>query len=82
MATSGMREFDGLLYSYLEITENMRYVVLLIVLTPLFCCQQCDQTWACITLWLSVAFLLHVALSITHELQLLAKFGQSGQGPH
>ena len=60
----------------------MRYLVLLIALWPLVCCQQCDQTWACITLSVSVAFLLHVTLSIAYELRLLAGLGSSSQWPH
>jgi hypothetical protein len=60
----------------------MRYTVLLLVMWPLICCQQCDQTWACITLSISIAFLLYLALSITHELRLLAEFGPSAQWPH
>ena len=59
----------------------MRYLVLLLALWPLVCCQQCDQTWACITLSVSVAFLLHVTLSIAYELRRLAEFGSSGHCP-
>lgn len=60
----------------------MRYLVLLIALWPLICCQQCDQTWACGTLSIAVAFLLHVVLSIAHQLLRLAKFGPAGRWPH
>ncbi len=59
----------------------MRYVVLLIALSPIICCQQCDQTWICVILFASTATILHVIFSISHELRLLAKFGQSARWP-
>ena len=54
----------------------MRYAVLIIALSPIICCQQCDQTWICVILFASIAVILHVIFSIVHELRLLAKFGQ------
>ena len=59
----------------------MRYAVLLLVLLPLVCCQQCDLTWACITVAVSVALLLNVMLSLAHELRLLAELGQARRWP-
>ena len=60
----------------------MRYAVLLIVLWPLVCCEKCDYTPICIVLSVGLAVLLHVALSIVHELRLLAARGQRRYGPY
>ena len=59
----------------------MRYLVLLIALGPLICCQVCDQTWLCVVLFASIAVLLHIIFSMAAALQALAKFGQSERWP-
>ena len=54
----------------------MRYAVLLIALWPLVCCEKCDYTPICILLSTSLAAILHIGLSIAHELKLLAAWAQ------
>ena len=51
----------------------MRFLVLSISLWPLICCRECDRTWACVTLSVSVAILLHIVFSIAHQLKRLAE---------
>ena len=59
----------------------MRYAVWALVLWPLFCCQQCDQTWACVTLSVCIAVLLHIILSIVHQLRALVAMGRYERWP-
>ena len=49
----------------------MRYIVLLIALWPLVCCDQCDYTLACGALAVVTAGLLFAAASAARELRLL-----------
>ena len=60
----------------------MRYLVLLIALGPLICCQVCDRTWLCVVLFISIAALLHIFFSVVAALQALAEFGQPERRPH
>ena len=60
----------------------MRYAVLLIAFWPLVCCEKCDYSPVCIFLSASLAVTLYVVISISHELRLLAAWGQRRLGPH
>jgi hypothetical protein len=60
----------------------MRYVVWLLILWPLICCQRCDQTWACVVLSFCISLLLHIVLSILHQLRALAAMGRHERWPH
>ncbi|MEO8103589.1 MAG: hypothetical protein ABI790_13765 [Betaproteobacteria bacterium] len=59
----------------------MRYAVLLFALWPLICCERCDYTPLCIALSVGIAILLYAALSIVHELRLLAGWGHADHWP-
>lgn len=50
----------------------MRYLFLLIAFVPLVCCEQCDFTYACVTVSIVAAVVLYVAASIVHELRALS----------
>lgn len=59
----------------------MRYIVLLVTLWPLACCERCDYTPVCVALSLGAAVFLYAILSVVHELRLLASLGHAEHWP-
>ena len=61
--------------------NTMRYTALFVALWPLVCCERCDYTPVCVTLSIGVAIVLYAALSVVHELRLLAAWGHADRWP-